>query len=519
MSRRVEEDIKETVYDAYRVAKAEIGRLQEVALERGELLLEQPEFIQFARKEFLEGQEWNNRTYLPVRNNVGLDLTFLHKGTPGKLGKTILQLEVEKGLKPLLMAGAILSIKDEDGEIIGGLIGGYSLAQKFEQNISRYTGVAVRVIWQVSPEEIRDVKFSPKAEEEIFQKHSRYYDKGATLKGKPYAVLCKPFMGEKEMLGLMLIGIPKTYAFQTVLGQYLPFLIGIWIVVAAALGYVVTRGIANPISRFIKGAKAIASGDLSQHVEVNSRDEIGKLADAFNHMAQELRGMREVEEQLRKLERLSALGELAAGVAHEVRNPLGIIKNSAQILQKNSLDEKKRKEVTKFIVEETNRINKVVSNFLDCARPPKPHRQKVSLNNLIDRMLQLASDEVRKNNIEVVKEYDHSLARVSLDPSQFQQLFLNLLLNSIQAMPQGGELKVNTGEEDGQVKIVFSDTGKGIPPEIRGKIFDPFFTTRKEGSGLGLSIVHKVVENHQGKIEVDSKKGQSTTFTIWLPRE
>jgi len=202
-----------------------------------------------------------------------------------------------------------------------------------------------------------------------------------------------------------------------------------------------------------------------------------------------------------------------------VRNPLGIIKNSAQILQKNSLDEKKRKEVTKFIVEETNRINKVVSNFLDCARPPKPHRQKVSLNNLIDRMLQLASDEVRKNNIEVVKEYDHSLARVSLDPSQFQQLFLNLLLNSIQAMPQGGELKVNTGEEDGQVKIVFSDTGKGIPPEIRGKIFDPFFTTRKEGSGLGLSIVHKVVENHQGKIEVDSKKGQSTTFTIWLPRE
>lgn len=514
MTRRVEEDIENTVHTAYEVAEKEIEGLQNKALENNKLILEQPENIRIAQEALDNEQMWEDQSYMPIRDNA-----FLYKGVPPRTGKTI--LEVRMGQLKTLMAGAILPIYDENGNVIGGLGTGYPLGPTFEQNLTRITGVAVRIFVKVSPGrvEIRDVKFSPEAEEEIFEKHNKYYDKEATLKGRPYAALCKPFMGENEMLGLMLIGIPKTYAFQTVLREYLPVLLGIWILVAGALGYFITRGITYPISKFIKGANAIASGDLNQHIELASKDEIGVLASAFNNMAEELKKMQRMQEELRRLDRLSALGQLAAGVAHEVKNPLGIIKNSAQILQSKPLVQKRKEEIINFIIEEAERINRVVDNFLQFSRPPKMKREKTNILDVLDRTIRLVSDTLRKNNISVVKDYAKPGPLINIDASQFQQLFLNLILNSIEAMPRGGALKISTQRKKQQLEIIFSDTGCGIPKKIRDKIFEPFYTTRKQGTGLGLAISYKIVESHGGEITLESKAGKGSAFHIMLPVE
>ncbi|MFH1548259.1 MAG: ATP-binding protein [Candidatus Omnitrophota bacterium] len=525
MSRRVEEDIKNTIYDAYNLAEEEITQLQAMAFESNEHYLNQPEFFKSTKKAFFEIKTWDEQPYLPIAENV-----FLYKGPHPKEGK--LFIEVGVGQLKTLMTGVVSPIKDENENVIGGLGTVYPLGQRFEQNITRLTGVAVRIFAMVSSEEeeekkeIRDVKFSQKAEEEIFQKHETYYDQGATLKGKPYAALCKPFMGEDKILGLMLIGIPKTYAFQTVLKEYLPFFLGIWILVAGALGYIITRGITNPISKFIKGANAIASGDLNQHIILNSKDEIGSLALAFNNMAAELKKMQKMQEELRKLDRLSALGQLAAEVAHEVKNPLGIIKNSAQILESSPLDEIKRKEIVNFIIEEAERINKVVDNFLQFARPPKTRKQKTNIIEVLNRTVQLVSDTLTKNNIEVIKEYKGTVLLIRTDQSQLQQLFLNLTLNAIEAMSEGGRLKISAQLEfekaprhtkEKWIQIIFSDTGRGVSAKLKKKIFEPFYTTREHGTGLGLSISRKIVENHGGKITLESKVGKGSSFKILLP--
>ncbi len=522
MSKRVEEDIKSTVYGAYNIAEEEISKLQEAAFESNQTRLTQPEFIKSAQNFFSESKIWNEQTYVPIAENV-----FLYKGPHPKEGKLFMEIGV--GQLKTLMTGVVSPIKDENGDIIGGLGTVYPLGQRFEQNITRLTGVAVRVFARISEEEekeVRDVQFSEKAEKAIFQNHETYYDKGATLKGKPYAALGKPFMGQDEMLGLMLIGIPKTYAFQTVLKEYLPFFLGIWILVAGALGYVITRGITNPISRFIKGANAIASGDLNQHINLISKDEIGSLASAFNNMAQELKKMHKMQEELRKIDRLSALGQLAAEVAHEIKNPLGIIKNSAQILESGSLDEIKKKEVVNFIIEETERINKVTENFLQFARPPKTKKQKTDIVEVLNKTVQIVSDTLTKNNVEVIKEYKESFPLIRANQSQLQQLFLNLILNAAEAMSEGGKLKISSqlvfGKRPGQpegkwIEIVFSDTGKGVSGKLKKKIFEPFYTTREHGTGLGLSISQKIVENHGGSITLKSEVGKGSTFKITLP--
>jgi len=523
MSKRVEDDIRNTIYEAYNLAEQEIVRMQKTALDSNQYYLQQPEFLKNAQRAFSEIKTWEEKPYLLIAEN-----TFLYKGAPPKEGK--LFMEVGIGQLKTLMAGAVSRIKDGNENVIGGLGTGYPLGQRFEQNITRLTGVAVRIFARVSEDEeekeVRDVKFSEKAEKEIFQAHIASYDKEATLKGKPYAALGRPFMGEDEMLGLMLIGIPKTYAFQTVLKEYLPFFLGIWILVASALGYAITRGITNPISSFIKGANAIASGDLNQHINLVSKDEIGSLALAFNNMAKELKKMQKMQEELRKLDRLSALGQLAAEVAHEVKNPLGIIKNSAQILQDNSLDETRKKEIVNFITEEAERINKVIDNFLQFAKPPQTKKQKTDIIEVLNKTVQLVSDTLSKNNIKVMKEYEDSLPFIYADQSQLQQLFLNLMLNAVEAMSGGGMLKISakiemkrTVDEMGKkwIKLILSDTGRGVSEKFKNKIFEPFYTTREQGTGLGLSISKKIVENHGGEISLESEIGKGSDFNIIIP--
>jgi signal transduction histidine kinase len=228
---------------------------------------------------------------------------------------------------------------------------------------------------------------------------------------------------------------------------------------------------------------------------------------------------RRLEAQLHQSERLAALGEMTAGVAHEIRNPLGIISSTAELLQDRLARYEPKNRLARIIVEEVNRLSDKVTEFLDFARPRKPNLRPCDLEAVLDRGLELLQPEIRRLMVNVSRDYNLNGRPVVADPDLLHQAFLNLLLNAIQAMPEGGRLTVTTGAgpQGHGATVQIADTGVGIDPENLRKVQNPFFTTKEKGSGLGLPIVKSIVESHQGAISIHSQPGQGATVTITLP--
>jgi two-component system, NtrC family, sensor histidine kinase HydH len=228
---------------------------------------------------------------------------------------------------------------------------------------------------------------------------------------------------------------------------------------------------------------------------------------------------RRLEGQLHQSERLAALGEMTAGVAHEVRNPLGIISSTAELLRDRLARYEPKNRLAQIIVEESNRLNEKVTEFLDFARPRLPNLRPCDLEATLDRSLELLDPEIDRLGITVTREYRLHGRVLMVDQDLLHQAFLNILLNAIQAMSQGGHLTVSTSPgprgQGGQIR--FQDDGEGIEPEALNKILNPFFTTKEKGSGLGLPIVKSIIEAHQGKLEISSAPGAGTTITITIP--
>ena len=228
---------------------------------------------------------------------------------------------------------------------------------------------------------------------------------------------------------------------------------------------------------------------------------------------------RRLEGQLHQSERLAALGEMTAGVAHEVRNPLGIISSTAELLQKKLARYEPNNRLAQIIVEESNRLNEKVTEFLDFARPRLPNLRPCDLEATLNRNLELLAPEIDRLGIEVNRDYHLNGQALMVDQDLLYQAFLNILLNAIQAMPHGGQLTVSTlpGPHGQGGEIRFQDDGEGIEPEALNKILNPFFTTKEKGSGLGLPIVKSIIEAHQGSLDISSAAGAGTTVTITLP--
>jgi two-component system sensor histidine kinase HydH len=228
---------------------------------------------------------------------------------------------------------------------------------------------------------------------------------------------------------------------------------------------------------------------------------------------------RRLEGQLHQSERLAALGEMTAGVAHEVRNPLGIISSTAELLQDRLARYEPQNRLAQIIVEEANRLNEKVTEFLDFARPRVPNLRPCDLEATLDRGLELLAPEIDRLGITVTREYQLHGRVLMVDQDLLYQAFLNILLNAIQAMSQGGHLTVSTtpGPRGQGGQIRFQDDGEGIEPEALNKILNPFFTTKEKGSGLGLPIVKSIIEAHQGSLEISSARGAGTSITITIP--
>jgi signal transduction histidine kinase len=226
--------------------------------------------------------------------------------------------------------------------------------------------------------------------------------------------------------------------------------------------------------------------------------------------------LKKTQEQLIQSSRLSALGQLSAGVAHEIRNPLTSISILIHSLKERLSAEDMRKEDIVVIENEIERINQIIKQFLDFARPSQPKKEKLDINGLIEDTLLLISHELKENNIQVEKAF-LSIPDISADRDQMRQVFLNLILNAMQAMSNGGRLTIATSIKKNQVQITFKDEGNGIPESVHEKLFEPFFTTKEDGIGLGLSITKRIIDAHFGKIDIESIRGKGSLFTITLP--
>jgi len=226
----------------------------------------------------------------------------------------------------------------------------------------------------------------------------------------------------------------------------------------------------------------------------------------------------QTEEQLRRADRLTALGELSAGMAHEIRNPLGAIKGAVEILNDDYGPEDAKYEFIQILLKETDRLNSIVQEFLGFARPKQPEFQQADLNEAIESVLTLTAQEAKKAGVKVEKRLDPLIGKRSLDAGLLTQAFLNLVLNAIQSMAgAGGVLAIESMLQGNAVEIRVSDTGGGISEENRKKLFSPFFTTKKTGTGLGLAIAYRIIENHRGTIDVTSELGHGTTFLVKIP--
>ena len=231
--------------------------------------------------------------------------------------------------------------------------------------------------------------------------------------------------------------------------------------------------------------------------------------------------LRAAQEQLLQSEKLASIGQLAAGVAHEINNPMGVILGFAQgILKTLSEDDPLRRPLT-TIEKESLRCNRIVQNLLDFARHSEPTPHLTNINELINASCDLVEHQTSLQNVKLIKGYNSALPSIMADPNQLQQVFINIMLNAYQAMPDGGTLHIATRQVGSELQVIFTDTGVGIPPENVQNIFDPFFTTKEvgEGTGLGLSVSYGIVKAHGGDIEVESQAGKGTTFVIKLPLE
>jgi signal transduction histidine kinase len=248
------------------------------------------------------------------------------------------------------------------------------------------------------------------------------------------------------------------------------------------------------------------------------RETAGQLELSYEHLKSQADQILEIEEQLRRADRLSALGELAAGMAHEVRNPLASIRGTAEILQDGVAADDPRREFSRILIREADRLNRVVQDFLDFARPAPADFARLAVNQLVQEILNLVSFQAEKFGVRV-EFLPGAVPKIAGDGEKLKQAFLNLALNAVQAMPQGGKLAVATAPAQGRVVLSFKDTGAGIPAAELEQIFDPFFTTRRDGTGLGLAITCRIVRSHGGTIEVDSQIGRGSEFRVYLPAE
>jgi len=330
--------------------------------------------------------------------------------------------------------------------------------------------------------------------------------------------------GEQQGYAHIVLHLDDYHTFLTsnhlkrVFTTILIFMIGIGVSIFLSMKYT------EPIYEVVSAAKKIAAGDLSRTLPNRRGDEIGELNKSFNEMVFRLRQERVLEERLRQAEQLSTIGQMASGIAHEIRNPLNFISLSIDHLKRqlSGWDSPARDEAADLMKEikgEIFRLNQMIENFLRYGSPLRLSQCEGVLSSLIPEVLQVTRHKAKENGVEIDFQVEPEAPSVWIDPEQMKTCLSNIVLNAIESMPSGGRLTIRCGADEAQGCLVvsFSDTGCGIGGEEIKKIFKPYFTTKKLGIGLGLALTKRIIEEHGGRIEVKSALGVGTDVAISLP--
>ncbi len=365
--------------------------------------------------------------------------------------------------------------------------------------------------------------------------------------GRPYQVLYAPFIVRQQRFGWLGVVLPSNYVVSTEATSRNTFawVFSLGTLGTIVIGYALSQSIARPILRLRSLSQSVASGDLDQSSGLRRSDEIGELAEAFDQMTLQLQErtaeaarlyaetvqrnkelaainakLQAAQLQLIQSEKLAAIGQLTAGIVHDVKNPLAVIKGMAELMQQDDLPAQLQEEIG-VIRESAVKANRIVSDLLKFARQTKPEITYQDMRETIEAALRLTAYLTRAAHVQVVKDLPSEPVIASYDSQQIEQVLINMIDNATHAMPDGGTLRVNLSAVEGVVAIAIQDTGTGIAPEHLSRIFDPFFTTKPEGmgTGLGLSVSYGIISTHRGRIDVESELGKGTTFTILLPTD
>ncbi|RPI20482.1 MAG: HAMP domain-containing protein, partial [Acidobacteria bacterium] len=346
-----------------------------------------------------------------------------------------------------------------------------------------------------------------------------------------------------SIIGMLYVGILER-PYRDSLWRSLFVFLGIILLAVILVGVIdmtISHRISRPVQSMAEAMQRLARGEYPPKIDVRSNDEIGYLAQNFNKMSEELASahqllvhsaetlerkvgertaeLKNMQDHLIQTEKLAALGKLAAGVAHEINNPLtGILTNSSLMLEDCGEEDARRSDL-QTIVDETLRCRKIVKGLLDFARQTPPHKQLINLSEVVEDVLALVRNQAGFRDISVTTRLDPTPCSIMADRDQMRQVILNIVLNAAEAMAGRGELEISSSVEqkDNGIRLAIRDNGPGIPDEVKGRIFEPFFTTKSTGTGLGLSIAYGIVERHGGEISITSTWGKGTTVSLTLP--
>jgi signal transduction histidine kinase len=311
---------------------------------------------------------------------------------------------------------------------------------------------------------------------------------------------------------------------------------GLAIVLTSGLTSILLRRfVSTPVARLVRTMESVEAGKLDGRVEIRSGDELGRLGNSFNDMIRKLSEAQDEldkfhHRQLARADRLASLGEMAAGIAHEIKNPLAGIYGAAQVLSREFPEGDPKRDILDEMMALMKRLDQTLRDLLNFSRYTEPKFSLVNLNEVIEKVLFLAKQIPEGKRASINREFDPGMPEIEADPEQIKQVFLNLVLNALQARPEGCVLTIRTHSEiptevpDVKIRGRFvvatvSDNGPGIPADRIGKIFQPFFTTKESGTGLGLSMTRKILDLHDGWITVASQEGKGAAFSVFLPRK
>jgi two-component system NtrC family sensor kinase len=429
---------------------------------------------------------------------------------------------------------AVHPVRGADGQLVGAVLAAYLFNNDFTlvDHIKEVAGVDtvtiffgdLRVSTNVPLEGTGERAIGTRVSQEVFDQvlvEGEEFTGPAFVVNQDYITRYAPLYDHQgQVVGSLYVGA-KMASFQRLDDSFRRqvFLIaGATVLLAILIAIPLAWSISRPLTDLARATRKVSSGDWSVRVSADGRGEMAMLANSFNTMVETLQ---DTQERLVQKEKLASVGQLAAGVAHEINNPLGTVLLYADILHKETPeDDQQHREDLQMILREATRCKTIVNDLLNFSRQNEILAQETDLNDLLQGMVEEAGHKDLYRSIELDTDLDPDLPPIQADPLQLHQVFLNLMNNAAEAMPGGGRLTLRTrrGPEAGTVTVQVQDTGVGISEENMKKLFSPFFTTKPigKGTGLGLAIIYGIVKMHRGQISVQSQEGQGTTFTITL---